>query len=349
MIELAGKTRETEDAGLYAQALAGLRSLRARVTPDADLDLFIALDEARMGLIDSAWTRLHSKLMDEAVKDTLPFARRVEYPFRREGAWLDGHYDGWPWYVWRARAELAALTGRWPEAYDAAHQCVAARPMSGKDWLVLAVAAARTRHNEEARDAAWHATILDPTLPEAYYLVGLWQWRAGRRAEAQAAFRAAARIDSSFVPAALAMVRSRIPGIAPDSLPRVILTGPRRAGLITAPERPKPEEYVAVDVPAVSAYSPDSVLSDSIPAGVKPLVLILSLLIDAEGRPVVTDLPWLPPGALPEWKVTRLLRTVPSWRFTPAIRLGSPHAVWISMDFNFLPPAASDAASGRKE
>lgn len=349
VLELAAQTREIEDAGAYARAMMGLRELRSRVIPDADLDLFLALDEARSGLIDSARTRLHTPLMDDAVKDTLPFSRRTEYPYRREGAWLDGHYDGWPWYIWRARTELAALTGRWAEAYDDARECVRARPSSGKDWLFLALAAAHTQHDDESRAAAAHAASLDPTLPEADYLVGWWSWKSGRRAEAQQAFRRAVGIDSSFVPAALAMVRARLPGIAPDSLPDELLTGPRRVGLITAPEGPKPEEYVQVDVSATISSSSDSTVNDSIPAGVKPLQLVLSLLIDERGRPVINDLPWFPPSQLPEWKITRLLSTVPSWRFTPALKLGAPHAIWISMDFAFLPPAAGGAAPVRKE
>ena len=337
VLELARETREVEDAGAYARAVAGLRALRTRVIPDADLELFLALDEARAGLVDSARIRLRSPLVDAAVLDTLPLDRRREYPYRREGAWLNGHYDGWPWYLWRARAELAALTGRWQEAYEAARQCVDARPLSGKEWLVLAVAAGRTQRNDEARASAGRAAALDPTLPEAHYLMGLWEWKAGRRAEAQEAFRRAVRLDSTFVPAALAMMRARIPGIAPDSLPAELLTGPRRAGLITAPEGPKPEEYVQMDVSALIESSPDSAVSDSIPPGVKPMQLVLSLLIDEHGRPVINDIPWFPQGQLPEWKIVRLLNSTPSWRFTPAIRLGSPHAVWISMDFYFTP------------
>lgn len=347
--ELAREAREMEDAGAYARAASGLRSLKKRVIADADLELFLALDEARSGAIDSAFARLYTPLMDAAVKDTLPYSRRVEYPYRREGAWLNGRYDGWAWYIWRARAEVAAMKARWPEAHEAAVQSVASRPLSGKDWLVLAVAAGQTKRDAQSREAAAHAAALDPTLPEAYYLVGLWEWKSGRRAEAQQAFRRAVTIDSAFVPGALAMTRSRIPGLAPDSLPTTLLTGPRRAGLITAPEGPKPEENVEVDVPAVITYSPEGpALSDTIPEGVRPLQLILSLLIDEQGRPVINDFPWFPAGAIAEWKITRMLSTVPAWRFKPAIKLGSPHAVWVSMDFSFN-PTGGGAASVRKD
>jgi tetratricopeptide (TPR) repeat protein len=338
VLELARETREIEDAGAYARAVSGLRALRARVIRDADLDLFLALDEARSGLVDSARVHLRSRLMDDAVKDTLPIARRVEYPYRREGAWLNGHYDGWPWYIWRARGEVAAATGHWQEAYEAAQQCVAARPLTGKEWLLLALAAGKLERADESRQAAARAASLDPTLPEAHYLWGLWEWKQGHRSEAQQAFRRATVADSSFVPAALAMMRSRIPGIGADSLPDEFLTGRRRAGMVTAPDGPKPEEYVQVDVSALISYAAEGAVEDSIPPSVKPVTLILSLLIDEQGRPVINDLPWFPFGILPEWKITRLLAAVPSWRFTPAIKLGSPHAVWVSMEFKYLPP-----------
>lgn len=342
--ELARETREVEDAGAYTRAVTGLRSLRARVVPDADLELFLALDEARSGAVDSASARLRTPLMDAAVKDTLPWSRRVEYPYRREGAWLNGRFDGWPWYIWRARAELASLRAQWPEAYEAARQSVRARPLSGKEWLILAVTAAHTQKDDESRQAAAYAAALDPTLPEAHYLMGLWEWKSGHRGEAQEAFRRAVTIDSNFVPGALAMMRSRIPGLAPDSFPKEILMGRRRAGLITAPEGPKPEENVQVDVPAMISYSPEGSVADSIPTGVRPFQLILSLLVDEQGRPVINDFPWFPSGVIPEWKITRLLSTVPTWRFTPAIKLGSPHAVWVSMDFQFNPEPPGGAA-----
>jgi len=319
------------------------------VIADADLDLFLALDEARSGAIDSARARLRTPLMDAAVKDTLPYSRRVEYPYRREGAWLNGHWDGWTWYIWRARAELAAATRRWPEAYEAARQSVATRPLSGKDWLILAVAAAQTQRDAESKEAAAHAASLDPTLPEAAYLTGLWEWKAGRRAQAQEAFRHSVTLDSAFAPGALAMMRSRLPGLAADSLPTELLTGQRRAGLITSPQGPKPEENIQVDVPAMLSYSPEGAVADSIPQGTRPFQLTLSLLLDEQGRPVINDFPWFPPQALPEWKITRLLRTVPTWRFTPAVKLGSPHAVWVSLEFPFVPEPAGGGASVRKD
>lgn len=335
--DAASGAREFEDAGAYGRATDALRALRGRVHPDADLELALALDEARIGQVDSAWTRLHSPLLSTAVKDTLPMTRRREYPYRREFGWLNGHYDGWNWYIWRARAELAARLGHWDEAYAAASQCVATRPMSGKDWAILAVTAARMGKDDESRHAVRVAVTIDPTLPEARYLHGLWEWKSGRRNEAQAHFRQALALDSSFAVAALAMMRSRLPGAAPDSFPAELLTGPRRVALLTAPERPKPEEFVQVDVSALLESSPDTAVVDSIPPGVKPLQLMLSILVDERGLPVVNDLPWFPPGQIAPQKISRLLASVPSWRFTPAVRLGAPHPVWVSLDFYFTP------------
>jgi Flp pilus assembly protein TadD len=335
--DLALDARGLEDGGAYGRAVELLRRLRGLVKPDADLELALALDEARTGQIDSARARIASPILSAAALDTLPVARRTEYPYRREYGWLDGAFDGWHWYVWRARAELAVATGHWSEAYDAALQCVAARPLTGKEWLLLAVAAGRVGHDQEAHEAARQATVLDPTLPEARYLLGLWEWRSGRRSEAQARFREALALDSTFVPAALGMMRSRLPGTPPDSLPSVVLTGYRRAGLLTAPERPKPEEYVQVDVSSLLDSSPDTPVQDSIPIGVKPLRLVLSLLIDEKGRPVINDIPWFPAEKLPVWKVNRLLAAVPTWRFTPAVRLGSPQPIWVSLEFEFNP------------
>jgi tetratricopeptide (TPR) repeat protein len=337
LADQAREARELEDMGAYARAATILRTLRSRVAEDADLELAIALDDARLGRVDSAWARLTSPLVTAAAQETLPVTRRHEYPYGRERGWLNGRFDGWHWYVWRARAEVAATTGRWDEAYEAARQCAAARPLTGKEWLILAVCAGRLGRDDEARETVRKALALDPTLPEARYLLGLWEWRAGRRAEAQTQFREAVALDSAFVPAAMAMVRSRLPGAKPDSLPREFLTGPRRVALLTAPERPKPEEFVQMDVSATLTQSPDTAVVDSLVPGVKPLQLVLSVLVDERGRPVLNDIPWFPPGQIPEWKIHRLLASVPSWRFKPAMRLGAPHPVWLSLDFYFNP------------
>jgi tetratricopeptide (TPR) repeat protein len=327
--------RELEDLGAYGRAAQALKALRARVPLDADLELALALDEARTGHPDSARARLATPLMDKAAVDSLPLSRRREYPYQREGAWINGRFDGWHWYVWRARAELLAAVGRWSEARDAARRAVAARPLSGKDWLILAVCATRAGDEEEARRATEEAMALDPTLPEARYLMGVLGWKAGRRADAQLRFREAVALDSTYRPAAFGLIRARLPGAAPDSFPSELLTGARRIGLLTAPERPKPEEFVQVDVSALLETSPDTAVVDSLLPGAQPLQLVLSVLVDERGRAVLNELPWFPPGQIAKWKIHRLLASIPGWRFTPAIRLGAPHPIWVNLDFFF--------------
>ncbi len=336
-LEQARGARELDDIGAYARAAEILKTLRARVKLDGDLELALALDEARTGRIDSAVVRLSGLTLTAAAADSLPPARRREYPYTRELAWMNGRFDGWHWYVVRARAELAALQGRWTDALAAARQCVEARPLSGKDWAILSVCAARAGEPGEARHAAEQALALDPTLPEAYHLAGLWAWRDGRRNDAVASFRQAVALDSSYRAAALALIRARLPGTAPDSLPVELLNGIRRVALLTSPEGPKPEEFVQMDVSAIMETSPDSAVVDSIRPGVKPLQLVLSVLVDENGRAVLSEVPWYPPTQLDFRKVTRILASVPGWRFRPAERLGRPHRVWVSLDYYLNP------------
>ena len=181
---MAREARTLEELGAYGQATDRLRQLRRRVPPDADLELTLALDEARSGDVDSAAARLASPLLEAALNDTVPLERRHEYPWHPEAEWINGRFDGWYWYIARARAELAAASGRWREAADAARLCVAARSLSGKEWLILAVCAGRAGSLDEAAAAAERAVFLDASLPEAHFLRGLYEWRAGRRGAA---------------------------------------------------------------------------------------------------------------------------------------------------------------------
>lgn len=335
--EVAREARELEDAGAYSRAMEALRGLRRRVPFDGDLELALALDEARSGAIDSAFARVSGPTIDAAGADSLPVGRRREYPYAREGYWLTGKFEGWHWYVWRARAELEAAKGRWSEALGAARQCVEARPLCGKEWHVLAVCAGRAGEADLARQAAQRATELDPTLPEAFYVSGLWDWKSGRRAAAMAKFRQAVALDSGFAPAALALIRSRIPGVAPDTLPAKLFTGVRRVALLTSPEGPKPEEFVQMDVSAILETSPDSAVVDSLVRGVKPIQLVVSVLVDTDGRAVLNEVPWFGVGQMDFDKVTRILRSIPSWRFQPAQRFGRPARVWVSVDYYLNP------------
>ena len=331
----AHEARLLEDSGAYGQAAAALRALRRRVAPDADLELALALDEARSGDADSARARLYGPPLTAALVDSLPVTRRHEYDWDRDQRWTNGGFQGWHWYVARARAELDAALGRWEEATVAARAAVAARPLAGKEWLVLAVCAGRAGHADEARAAADQAATLDPSLPEALYLSGLWAWKAGHRAGAQQRFRAAVALDSSYREPAFALVRSRLPGAPPDTLPAEILTGVRAVGLLTSPLGPKVEEYVQMDHPATIVRQELIPIPDSLGARLEPVRLVLPILVDERGRAVLHELPWFSPDQLPSAVVALLAQSLPAWRFTPARRLDRPHRVWASVSVHY--------------
>src|SRR6185436_7759701 len=184
-IDIATRARVFEEQGAYASALAELQRLRSVQGPDPDVELAIALDEARVGLLDSAWTRLYSPILERALADSAGDLRRSEYPFQRESMWVNGTFDGWYWYIARARAELALARRDWPRMLGMASRASAARPLSGKEALLVALAAGHTGDEEYSEAAAAWASYLEPWLPEAHYLSGLWAWRHGRRGEAR--------------------------------------------------------------------------------------------------------------------------------------------------------------------
>lgn len=338
---IASEARAFEDEGDYANAAARLRELRAQSAPDADLDLFLALDEARSGRADSAWARLNSPMMRAALVDSLPEARQREYDFQhREPSWRSGRYEGWNWYVARARAELALLTRRWDDAYAAARIAAHARPLAGKEQLLLAVAAGRAGRDGEAAAAAARAVALDPTLPEAHYLHGLWSWRAGDRGAARAAFESAIACDSSSRNAALALARMRLPGMRPDSLPTRFLTGRRQVAMLVSPRRPKQEETPRFDQPAGVLGAPRMELDAAMKAQMnltRPLRLFVTVYVDEQGRPVVNDLPYAPAGSLPDRLVADVNRLASTWRFRPAQRLGNPVPCWATLELTLNP------------
>jgi len=337
---LAAQARAAEDEGQYARALAALRGLRRLTSPDADLELEIALDEARTGRADSAWARLQSPVCAGALADTLPPQRWRLFGPGREKSWLSGAHEGWHWYVARARAELALRLGRWDDAVAAATLAVRARPMSGREHLLLALAAGRAGDGARARAEADRAALLDPMLPEAHYLSGLWAWRAGARDAARAAFEAAIAVDPGDRDAALALVRLRLPSAPPDSLPRRFLRGPRRAGMITAPDGPKIEEDTPQDqlpglrgVPGVTP--PDSVKAN--PTYDKSLYVEATVLVDENGRAVLVDFPHFTPQRMPAGLMNALVRAARQWTFRPAMRLGHPLRMWINVQINLNP------------
>jgi Flp pilus assembly protein TadD len=335
--ELAHNARLLEELGAYGRAAATLRQLRAVTPRDADLELALALDEARSGDADSARARLWGRTLSAALVDSLPLSRRHDYAWDREALWLDGRFDGWNWYVARARAEVALGMGRFADAHAAAALAAQARPLAGKEWLLLAVCAGLDGARDEARLAAERAAALDPTLPEARYLCGLYAWHSGQRLEAHTHFRAAVAMDSSWSVPALALVRSSLPGAAPDTLPHEFLTGVRRVGELTSWDRPKLEEFEQMDQPAVLLKRGQPQVPDSLHALLQPVELNLPVLVDERGRAVLHELPWFAPSRLPEPIVSALLASLPDWRFRPAIRLGEMRRVWAVVQYSYKP------------
>jgi len=328
---IAREARRYEERGDYAAALGEWRTLQPRVPADADVELARAIDEARIGQLEAAATRLSGVLLTAAGLDTLPITRYHRYLPAREVLYTNGSFDGWHWYVWRARAEVAAARGRWEEAAIAARQCVAARPASGTERLLLATCAGRAGWAAEARAAADQAVSLDRGLPEAHYLAALWAWKDGRREEGQQGFRAAIIADSTFRPAAIALVRSRLPGAAPDSLPTGFLTGPRAVGMLTSPVGPKFEDPLTTP----SGPPPMKVLSPQIPDSVRSQMqsrsISFSLFVDAEGHVILHDLPWFSPGTVPTRVVSELAAVLPLWRFVPLGITYDPRGMWLEL------------------
>jgi tetratricopeptide (TPR) repeat protein len=329
--------RQLEDAGAYGQAADQLEILRKMVKLDGDLELELALDEARSGQADSALARLSTRMMQAAANDSMPIQRRAEYPYRRETYWLNGKFDGWNWYILRARAELEAKRGHWKEAAAWARRATDAWVLNGKDWHILAVCAAQAGQEDEARQATAQAVLLDPTLPEARYLAGLWAWRDGKRAQALENFRHAVYLDSTYQAPAIAMIKARLPGSQPDPLPKELLTGVHQVALLTSPAGPKPEEFVQMDTPASLESAPDTAVVDSVPPGIKPTRLFVSILIDEHGLPVLNHVAWYQPSLFDFRKVLRILNSIPGMRFNPATLRSQPARVWVSIDYDLKP------------
>lgn len=334
VLEIGRRARGFEDRGDYAQALAEWRRMRAVTPLDGDLELATALDEARAGHLDSAAVRLAGPILSAAAVDTLPASRYRSYAADRSDLYANGKFDGWHWYVWRARAEVAMARGRWDEATVAARACVAARPISGKEWLLLAVCAGRVGLADEARAAVRQATVLDATLPEVHYLAGVWAWRAGRRADAHACFRAAIAADPGMPEPAVSLARSRLPGTAPDSLPTRFLTGQRSVGMLTSTAWPKIGDHQQIEQAPLLTHREDPVLSDSLKAAGGPKVLVW-LFVDDQGRVILNDLPWASGGGYPTPVIADLLKHLATWRFQPAKIQGAPRAIWADVQYAF--------------
>ncbi len=339
-VEVALQARTLEETGAYALALEQLKRLRGMQGPDADLELAIALDEARVGLADSAWQRLHSPLLSAALADTAGHDRRSEYPFQREGLWINGRFDGWYWYVARARAELAFARSDWKEAVAMASRSAAARPLSGKESLLLALAASRAGDAELGEAAAHWAAYLEPWLPEASYLAGLWAWRHGRRAEAREWLQEAAAEDSTWRTPWLALARLTLPGSQPDSLPTRFLNGARACAVLTSSRRPKQEEYVQFDKIPNLVFNPQPQPPDSVRALLhlkKPTQMFIQVLVSESGQALLSELPWVTEDQVPAAVVHHILDQVGSWRFTPAVKFAKPYRTWASVEYVLQP------------
>lgn len=300
----------------------------------------IAVNEARAGLTDSAWVRLNGPLLSKALTDTADARRHHEYPYERDGAWVNGRFDGWYWYVARARAEVAMQLGDWQQARVAAARAVEARRFSGKDALLLAIASAQTGDLAYAEAAAAYAGYLEPVMPEAHHLLGLLHWRAGRRAAATAALRAARGADSSFAPAALALARLSLPGSRPDPLPSYFLTGIRRAAELTSPVSPKVEEQLQQDTAPMLAFNPQTPLPDSVQARFRlsePLTIYVQCLIDESGSAKSFEMPAVPREDLPLELVHHMSRDLQTWRFVAPTRFGKPISAWVTAEYVVRP------------
>lgn len=339
-IDVATQARALEEQGNYASALQVLKTLRSLQGPDADVELAIALDEARTGFADSAWVRLHDPLLSAALEDTAGRARRSEYPFQRESMWINGSFDGWYWYVARARAELALARRDWKEAMSMASRAAQARPLSGKDALLLALAASHAGDAGFGEAAASWAGYLEPWLPEAHYLSGLWAWRNGRRAEARAELETAARLDSTWREPALALTRLRLPGMRADSLPVRFLTGVRACAMLTSAKRPKQEEFVQFDSNPMLAYNPQPQPEDSLRALMKltkPTQVFVQVLVNEAGHPVMAELPYVTEAQVPSGVINHVLHAIGEWRFVPARKFDKPQRAWASVEYVLKP------------
>ena len=339
-IDLATQARVFEEQGNYASALVALKTLRGMQGPDADVELAIALDEARTGLVDSAWARLHGPLLTTALGDTAGRVRRTEYPFQREGMWVNGSFDGWYWYVARARAELAYARRDWKEALSMASRAAQARPLSGKEALLLSLAAGRDGDAAFSEAAAAWACYLEPWLPEAQYVAGLCAWKGGRRAEARARLETAAALDSNWRDPALALTRLRLPGMSADSLPTRFLTGIRSCAMLTSAKRPKQEEFVQFDSQPTLVYNPQSPPSDSLRAEMKltkPTQVFVQVLVDETGHAVLAELPYVTEAQVPAGVVHHVIGEIGTWRFFPARKFNKPQRAWASVEYVLKP------------
>jgi tetratricopeptide (TPR) repeat protein len=332
---LAIDIRSNEEMGGYAQAAEELRRLRALAPVDPDLDLALALDLARAGRLDSAAAMLYDTVLSAAMTDTLLRGHFEIYGWRHEQTYFGGKFDGWYWYIARARLEVEASRGHWPEALAAARICVRARPLAGIEWYLFALCAARGGAYDEALPAVERAGRLAPILPETHYLAGVLNWRGGHRVAAQMQFRFAISMDSTYREPAVALVRARLP-VLPDTLPSRLLTGLRQAELVTSAVRPKYDEFIQMDRQAVVIRRTDITIPDSLAGRIKPVTVHPLVLFDERGHAVIHEDRWAASTSAPETIVGLVSAAVRGWDVSPAIRLGHPQGLWLELDINLV-------------
>ena len=85
---------------------------------------------------------LYGPVLTAALSDTADQHRFQIYGRQHENMYFGGRFDGWYWYIARARLEIEAARGRWPQALEAARICTRARPLAGVEWYLLASCAA---------------------------------------------------------------------------------------------------------------------------------------------------------------------------------------------------------------
>ncbi|MER5733529.1 tetratricopeptide repeat protein [Streptomyces sp. NPDC002138] len=101
-------------------------------------------------------------------------------------------------YAWLVRVDTLTKLGRFAEAEQAAHRCIALSPhfWGGHHCLAVVLEQSGQRgRRHEAYLAARRATELEPEAPAAHFMVGLLAHRLGDRATARLAYETTLRLD----------------------------------------------------------------------------------------------------------------------------------------------------------
>jgi len=109
------------------------------------------------------------------------------------------------------------------------------------------------------------------------------------------------------------------------------------AGLLTAAEGPKMESFLQMELAASLAGKVDAPALGPTGAAGQPQKLLISFLLDAEGRVALVDVPYITRAQLDPARLAAVIATLPRWEFNPAVRGGQPHPVWAAQEFTFQP------------